>query len=219
MALTAHECGAAEALSALADALGAKKEAAPAPAETPAAPSGKLNAFFVGASLARHMPAQTIVADDGVTGSNLVMGPTQGAQPHDWLYLTGGAIGMGLPLAIGAAVAAPDRKVVCLSGDGAGMYTSQALWTMAREQMDILTIVFANKSYRILNIELQRTGAGEPGPTAQSMLSLDNPAVDWVKLAESQGVHAVRCETAEAFEAALPGLLARKGPKLVEAVV
>jgi acetolactate synthase-1/2/3 large subunit len=142
---------------------------------------------------------------------------TAGAEPHDWLALTGGAIGIGMPLAVGAAVAAPDRKVVCLSGDGAGMYTNQALWTMAREKLDVLTIVFANRSYRILNIEMARTGAGNPGPAATSMLSLDNPPVDWVKLAEAQGVPAARCETAEAFDTMCARMLATKGPSLIEA--
>jgi acetolactate synthase-1/2/3 large subunit len=144
---------------------------------------------------------------------------TQGAAPHDWLFLTGGAIGIGMPLALGAAVAAPRRKVICLSGDGAGMYTNQALWTMARERLDVVTVVFANRSYRILNIEMARTGAGNPGPTAAAMLSLDNPPVDWVKLAEAQGVPAVRCETAEHFDESFARMIAMGGPGLIEAVV
>ena len=106
---------------------------------------------------------------------------------HEWLGHTGGAIGQGMPVAIGAAIARPDVKTICLAGDGAGMYTVQSLWTMARENLDILTIVFVNHAYRILKIELARTGAGNPGPAANGMLSLGSPEIDWVKLAESHG--------------------------------
>jgi acetolactate synthase-1/2/3 large subunit len=219
LSLCAHERGAAAALVALAAALGAPPASLP-PATAPAdAPKGKLNAYNCGVSLARHLPGDAIFCDDGVTSSGLVHAATQGAPAHDWLSLTGGAIGMGLPLAVGAAVAAPQRKVIALSGDGAGMYTGQALWTMAREHLDVLVIIFANRSYRILNVELTRTGAGNPGPTAQAMLSLDNPAVDWVKFAEAQGVPAVRCETSEDFEVQLSRLIATPGPKLIEAAV
>ena len=205
------------ALAGLADALGAPAAGPAAPRQEFPAPRGPLSPADVGASLARHMAEHTIVADDGVTAGLSIYGMTAGAAAHDWLFLTGGAIGIGMPLAVGAAVAAPDRKVVCLSGDGAGMYTNQALWTMAREKLDVLTIVFANRSYRILNIEMARTGAGNPGPAATSMLSLDNPPIDWVKLAEAQGVRAARCETAEDFDTICARMLAMKGPSLIEA--
>lgn len=124
-----------------------------------------------------------------------------------------------MPVAVGAAIAAPDRKVVCLAGDGAGMYTIQSLWTMAREQLDVLTIVFVNNAYRILKIELQRTGAGEPGRAATDMLSLDRPAIDWVKLAESMGVAAEAAGSADAFNAALQRALQARGPRLIAAVL
>jgi acetolactate synthase-1/2/3 large subunit len=212
-----HDAGAV--LAALADALGAPAEGPRAPSTAPPAPKGPLSAVDVGASIARHLPDNAIIADDGVTNGAPVFAMTECAAPHDWLFLTGGAIGIGMPLALGAAIAAPDRKVICLSGDGAGMYTNQALWTMAREGADVLTVVFANRSYRILNIEMARTGAGNPGPSAQAMLSLDKPAVDWVKLAQAQGVPAVRCETAEHFDTEFARLAALKGPALIEAVV
>ena len=141
------------------------------------------------------------------------------AQPHDWMMLTGGAIGQGMPLALGAAIAASDRKVICLSGDGAGMYTNQALWSMAREGADVTTIVFVNHSYRILNIELYRTGAGNPGPTAKDMLSIGGPDIDWVQLSSSMGVPAVEATTAEAFDQALADAIAADGPRLIAAVV
>jgi acetolactate synthase-1/2/3 large subunit len=144
---------------------------------------------------------------------------TQQSAPHDWLFLTGGAIGQGLPVAIGASAAAPNRKVIALTGDGAGMYTLQSLWTMAREKLPIVTVVFANRSYRILNIEMARTGAGQPGPAAQSMLSLDHPTLDWVKLAQGHGVEAVSCDSAEAFDLALERAIAGTGPILIEAVM
>jgi acetolactate synthase-1/2/3 large subunit len=219
MSLGGHDTDAAAALALLADALGAPKEGPGAPASVPAPATGSLNAYGVGAALARHMPEGAIISDDGVTSGLAIYGLTVGAARHYWLYGTGGAIGDGMPVAVGAAVAAPDAKVICLAGDGAGMYTNQALWTMARENLDVLTIVFANRTYRILTIELARTGAGNPGPTAQAMLSLDNPAVDWVKLAEAQGVPAARCTTAEDFDRHFARMIAQPGPKLIEAVI
>ncbi|MCR9270515.1 MAG: acetolactate synthase large subunit [Hyphomonadaceae bacterium] len=206
-------------LSALADALGAD-EAAPVEAlVVPDKPNGDLTAQSVGQSLARHMPENALVSDDGVSNGLMSYLPTQNAQPHDWMMLTGGAIGQGMPLALGAAIAAPDRKVICLSGDGAGMYTNQALWSMAREQADVTTIVFVNHSYRILNIELYRTGAGNPGPTAKDMLSIGGPDINWVQLSESMGVPAVEVTTAEAFDQALAEAITAPGPRLIAAVV
>ncbi len=209
----------AETLKALADAMGATESAPVAPLDLPEAPTGDLTAQSVGKSLARHMPENALVSDDGVSNGLLSYLPTQKAQPHDWMMLTGGAIGQGMPLALGAAIAAPDRKVICLSGDGAGMYTNQALWSMAREGADVTTIVFVNHSYRILNIELYRTGAGNPGPTAQNMLSIGGPDIDWVQLSTSMGVPAVEATTAEAFDAALAEAIAAPGPRLIAAVV
>ena len=113
--------------------------------------------------------------------------PTLTAAPHEVLALTGGAIGIGLPLAVGAAVAAPDRKVVSLNGDGAAMYTLQALWTLAREALDVTVVVFANNSYRILNIEMNRTGAGQAGPRAARLLGLGDPVIGWVALSTGMG--------------------------------
>jgi acetolactate synthase-1/2/3 large subunit len=209
----------ADTLRRLADALGCQDRAAPAVLSLPEAPSGALDAAAVGASLARHMPEGALVSDDGVSNGLLSYLPTQTARPHDWMMLTGGAIGQGMPLALGAAIAAPERKVICLSGDGAGMYTNQALWSLARENADVTTIVFVNHSYRILNIELHRTGAGNPGPTARDLLSLGGPNIDWVGLSTSLGVPAVEVTTAEAFDAALAEAIAAPGPRLIAAVV
>ncbi|MEL6691564.1 MAG: acetolactate synthase large subunit [Pseudomonadota bacterium] len=206
-------------LKALAEAMNASEAAPVEVLKQPDAPSGDLTAQSVGQSLARHMPAEALVSDDGVSNGLLSYLPTQNAQPHDWMMLTGGAIGQGMPLALGAAIAAPDRKVICLSGDGAGMYTNQALWSMAREGADVTTIVFVNHSYRILNIELYRTGAGNPGPTAKNMLSIGGPDINWVQLSTSLGVPAVEATTAEAFDAALAEAIAAPGPRLIAAVV
>jgi acetolactate synthase-1/2/3 large subunit len=165
------------------------------------------------------MPAECIVSDDSVTAGLSIFGPTLSAAPHDWLFHTGGAIGQGMPMAIGAALGAPGRPVVALCGDGAAMYTVQSLWTMAREKLDITVVICANRVYRILMVELARTGAGTPGPAAQSMLSLGNPVLDWVKFAEAQGVPAVRCERAEDFDRELARVFRQPGPKLIEAVL
>lgn len=207
-------------LAGLADALAAPKEGPAQPLKLPdAAPAGALNAYTVGASIARHMPEGAIVCDDSVTSGAGVAAAAATARPHEVLALTGGAIGIGLPLAIGAAVAAPDRKVLSLNGDGAAMYTIQALWTMARENLDITVVVFANYTYRILNIEMQRTGAGDAGPSAKKLLELGDPRIDFVALATGMGLPAVRCETAEDFETAFAGAMAQRGPMFIEAVI
>jgi len=210
----------AKLLAALADAINAPLEGAAGPEHRrPDLPKGELTPGHVADSMARHMPENALVADDGVTGSLACFLATMNAAPHDWMMLTGGSIGIGLPLAVGAAVGAPERKVVCLSGDGAGMYTNQGLWTMAREGLDVTTVVFVNHAYRILNIELYRTGAGQPGPAAKSMLNIGEPEIDWVKLSESMGVPAQACATGEAFDAAFEAAMSAKGPRLIAAIV
>ena len=209
-----------EALAALADALGAPSEPAlvQAPTTFPWEP-GKLNSANIGAVLAQLLPANAIVSDESATSGAASYAMCGGAAQHDWLQLTGGAIGQGLPLAVGAAVACPDRKVIALQADGGGMYTLQALWTMAREQLDVTTVILNNGSYAILNIELSRVGVQNAGPKALSMLDLKNPAVEWTKLSEGMGVPAVRVDTAEGFHAALQEALAHKGPRLIEAMI
>ena len=213
------EISSAAALEALADALRAPAATAAAVSSKPAAPSGPLTPEAVGCALARHLPEDCIVADDSVTAGLAIFPATAGAASHDWLFHTGGALGQGLPMAVGAAVGAPGRKVIAICGDGAAMYTVQSLWTMARERLDITVIVVANRVYRILMLELARTGAGDPGPAASSLMSLADPALDWVKMAEAHGVAAVRTERAEDFDRELARLLAQPGPTLIEAVV
>ena len=207
-------------LAALADAMGAPRTGPSQSLKRPdAAPSGALSPQLAGLSIARHLPEGAIVCDDSVTSGGGVAVPCMTAAPHEVLALTGGAIGIGLPLAVGAAVAAPERKVVSLNGDGAAMYTVQALWTLARENLDVTVVVFANNSYRILNIEMTRTGAGAAGPQAARLLGLGDPAIDWVSLAKGLGLPAIRCTTAEDFENAFAGAMAQRGPMFIEAAI
>lgn len=208
------------ALEALADACGAPREIKTVEqAEVGSAASGDLTAYSIGESLTRHMPDHAVVCDDAVTAGLPIFQQTKAARPHDWLMLTGGAIGWAMPAAIGAAVAAGDRKVVSLNGDGAGAYTVQSLWTMARENLDVTVVVFANHSYRILNIEMSRTGAGQAGPRARQLLDLSNPKMSWVHLSEGFGVPATRVTTAGDFDAAFARAMAEPGPKLIEAML
>jgi acetolactate synthase-1/2/3 large subunit len=208
------------ALEQLADAVGAPAtgydEVRP---ERPAAPSGALSSVAVGAAIGALLPEHAIVVDEGNTEGIYTFFHTQGSPPHDWLFNTGGSIGLGLPCAVGAAVGCPERKVVCLEGDGSGMYTIQALWTMAREKLDITTVVFANRSYRILNIELERVGATGAGERAKSMFDLSKPDLDYVGLARSMGVDAVRPDSAEAFTREFDRAMRERGPHLIECVV
>ncbi len=211
-----HEDGAG-ALEAVADALGAGGGTL-AGLHLPDHPSGRFDQFAIGDVIARLLPEGAIVSDEGATSS---LGPAMAlgtAAPHDVLSLTGGAIGQGLPVAAGAAVASPDRKVVCLHGDGGAMYTVQSLWTMAREHLDVTTVIFANRSYGILNIELQRVGA-DSGPQALSMLDIGNPDLDWVSLATGMGVEAVRVDEVDAFRDAFASAMSQRGPRLIEAVL
>jgi acetolactate synthase-1/2/3 large subunit len=177
------------------------------------------NPHTIGQSLAALLPEDVLISDDGVT-SGLPIYQVMAAGPrHEWLGHTGGAIGQGMPVAIGAAIARPDVKTVCLAGDGAGMYTVQSLWTMARENLDIITIVFVNHAYRILKIELARTGAGNPGPAANGMLSLGSPEIDWVKLAEGMGVGAEAVSTCAQFNDALKRAVDTPGPRLIACMI
>ncbi len=214
-----HEDGVA-ALEAVAEVLNAPKEPGGImPLDKPALPSGNFDQFSIGQVIAHYLPENAIVSDEAATNGIGTAIATVKAAPHDHLSLTGGSIGQGLPLATGAAVACPDRKVVCLHGDGGAMYTVQALWTQAREKLDVTTVIFANHSYAILNVELARVGASNPGPRALSMLDLHNPELDFVSLARGMGVEATRAGTIEEFAAQFASAMASKGPRLIEAVL
>lgn len=194
-----------------------------APAWRPDAPRGRLTAEKVCKAVGHFLPERAIIVDEAQTSGVMLPHFTRGAPRHDVITLTGGAIGQGLPNAVGAAIACPDRPVLALVGDGSAMYTLQALWTMAREGLNVTTIVFNNKSYAILNVELQRVGAvgsgDAQGVKARSQLDLSNPGLDFVQLAAGMGVHAVRATTAEELNRALAQCLASPGPHLIEALV
>jgi acetolactate synthase I/II/III large subunit len=205
------------ALEALADAVGADPHGAtPAAAVRPDRPTGALTSETLAAAIGAAFPEQAVVVDEGNTSGLFVSGATAGAPAHDWLTLTGGAIGIGLPAATGAAVAAPDRPVLCLQADGSAMYTLQALWTQAREGLNVTTVLMANRSYAILNMELHRVGADAGGPLSRRLLDLTDPELDFVALARGMGVPARRVETAETLTAALLESFAEPGPSLIE---
>src|SRR6266436_2024465 len=208
------------ALEALADEVGARSTPAPATNEPPPmAATGAITSEALGASLAALMPENAIVVDEAVTTGRGFFAPTRAAAPHDWLSNMGGSIGMGMPVATGAAVACPERKVVCLEGDGSGMYTLQALWTQAREGLDVTTLLFSHRSYAILRGELANVGAGNPGRKALDMLDLGHPDLDWVGLARAMGVPGARVTTMDAFNHRFAEGIATPGPYLVEVVL
>ena len=219
--LSTVEQDGAEALRALAEECGAE-DAAPAKPSSlrPELPTGAaLTSDAIGRALAWLLPDGAIVSDEMVSSSEAIMRHLECAPGFDLLPVTGGSIGQGLPVALGAAVACPDRKVVALEADGSGMYTLQALWTMARESLDVLTVVLANRRYRILDIEMQRTGAGAMGSCADRMLDIGRPDLDWVKLAEGLGVEASRAATADEFMTQFQDAARQRGPRLIEAVI
>ncbi len=206
------------ALEALADALGAGPARTPraAPAD-PAGAAGALDAAAIGRSVARHLPEGAIVSEEAISNAFPIVAALTAAPPYTHLALTGGAIGQGIPLATGAAVAAPGRKVINIQADGSAMYTLQALWTQARERLDVVTIVLANRSYGVLRAEVQRVGARIDDALAAGLLDIDNPALDWVALARGMGIEGCRATSAEQFDDMLASALAASGPRLIEA--
>ena len=214
--------GAAAALTALADELAPGVVAATAAPSRPALPAGPLTVQTSAEVIGALLPDRAIVVDESNTSGFMLPQTTAGAPAHDWLTLTGGAIGYALPVAVGAAIAAPDRPVLCLESDGSAMYTISALWNHARDNLNITTVVYANRAYDILRIELQRVGvqdAQQPGPKAESLLDLNPPTLDFVRIAEGMGVPASRVSTAEEFAEALQSAFAAPGPHLIEAVM
>jgi acetolactate synthase-1/2/3 large subunit len=207
-------------LQALVEVLGAG-DATPAlqRAYRPARPAGALTAEKVCEAIGVILPERAIVSDESVTSGMTLPANTAGAPQHDWLTLTGGAIGQGLPVAVGAAVACPDRPVFALQADGSSLYTIQSLWTMAREQLNITVVIFNNRSYAILNIELARVGAQRAGPKANAQLDLSGPDLDFVKLGTGFGVSSRRVNTAEQLIDALDHAVAEPGPHLIEVVI
>jgi acetolactate synthase-1/2/3 large subunit len=218
--LAAPGADATGALEALADLVGAPEDAATRqPPDRADMPSGALTAESAARALGALLPEGAIVSDEGNTSSLFAPGLTAGAPRHDWLTLTGGAIGQGMPVATGAAVACPDRKVINLEADGSALYTVQSLWTQAREGLDVVTIVFNNRSYAVLNMELNRVGAEAAGPKAKELLDLSRPDIDFVAISQGLGVPAGRATTADELADLLARALAEPGPTLIEAMV
>jgi acetolactate synthase-1/2/3 large subunit len=220
-----HELAAPDAdvggsLDALVQALGAG-DAEPAlqqPSRTER-PNGPLTADSACQAIGALLPEGAIVVDEAATSGLTLFASTAGAPRHDLLTLTGGAIGQGLPAAVGAAIACPDRPVIALEGEGSSLYTIQALWTMAREQLDVTAVIFNNRSYAILNIELERVKARGAGAKAKEQLDLSGPDINFVPLATGLGVPAARTDTAEDFTRELERALNEPGPHLIEALV
>jgi acetolactate synthase-1/2/3 large subunit len=207
------------ALASLAERVAAAARPQPQPAQRPALPDGELTAETAAAVIGALLPEGAIVSDEANTSGLWLPAATAGAPPHDWLTLTGGAIGQGLPVATGAAVACPDRSVLALDSDGSAMYTISALWTHAREQLDITTVIFSNRRYAILDLELQRVGAVAGGDAARSLLDLSRPDLDFAALARGMGVPAARAGSAAEFADELRRALAEPGPHLIEALL
>ncbi len=216
IAAEAHE-DAVAALEMIADQLPAPAGRAGAATAEPADdPAGPITPEGLAAALAAVLPADAIVVDESMTSGRPFLAATQSCPPHDWLANTGGSIGIALPLAVGAAVACPERRVLCLSAEGSGMYTAQALWTMAHEGLNITVLILNNRRYGVLCAEWAQLGLGEPGPGARGLLDLSRPELDWTGLAQGMGVPARRAESLEEVTQALRRGLAGAGPSLVE---
>jgi acetolactate synthase-1/2/3 large subunit len=209
----------ADALERLADEVAKDAEAVLQEAIPGEIPEGDLNAHSLAQTIGAVLPERAIISDESNTSGASLPFTTIGSPRHDILTLTGGAIGQGLPVATGAALACPDRPVLCLEADGSAMYSIMALWTHAHEQLDITTVILNNSSYSILRMELQRVGAGEGGEKAHSLLDLSSPAIDFTALAAGMGVPASRATTCEQLAEQLAAAFAEPGPHLIEAVL
>jgi acetolactate synthase-1/2/3 large subunit len=208
------------ALEALANALGAKPaDVKPQKPMELSRPTGALTHASIAQAIAMAIPENAIVVDESITTGRGFFPPTAASKPHDWLQNMGGSIGFSTPVATGAAVACPDRKVICMVGDGSAMYTIQSLWTQAREGLNVVTIVFANRIYQILRGEFDGVGAGEPGKRAQDMLKIDRPTIDFVSLAKGMGVPARSVDNVDDFVKALAEAIPEKGPRLIEVLM
>ncbi len=210
------------ALDMLIEALGAEDtqpnlvEAEPAPDVSDL--SGPITPEIISKAFRANMPDDAIVVDESITTGRAFFPDSKAAPPHSWLQNTGGAIGVGLPYAVGAAIACPDRRVIVLQSDGSAMYTNQALWTMAREGLDITILIFSNRAYRILEGEMKGVGVDKMGHVAEGLFSLDEPEIDWVGMAKSMGVSGVRVDDAADLSPAIAKGVASEGPFLIEIV-
>jgi acetolactate synthase-1/2/3 large subunit len=209
------------ALEALAEALDALQTPPAGVAESrrPEIPTGPATPDTIAKVIGAKISEGAIVVDESVSTGREFFPETAGAPPHDWLNNRGGSIGYGMPVAVGAAIACPDRKVIALEGDGSAMYTLQSLWTMAREGLDVTVLIFANRTYNILRGELTNVGVQNPGPRAIDMLTIGRPDLDWVQMARGMGVEATRVDECEGLAKAMDAGLASEGPYLIELVI
>ncbi|GAA1042015.1 hypothetical protein GCM10009557_67080 [Virgisporangium ochraceum] len=210
---------AALALSALADEVGAPADPDLPPVERPSAPTGSLDAASFAAAIGATLPENAIIVDEANTSGLAIPAATAGAPRHDLLALTGGSIGQGPPVAVGAAIADAARPVVNLQADGSALYTMQAWWTQAREGLDVTTVLLNNRSYAILHYELAKVGATAGGERAKAMLDLTDPTPDYVHLARGLGLTAGRARTADDLVNLLRRAFQEPGPHLIEAVL
>ena len=185
----------------------------------PEIPKGPINTTSLGMALGALIPENAIIVDESVTTGREFFYQTSGSHPHTWLNNCGGSIGFGMPVAIGAAIACPNQKVISLEGDGSAMYTVQSLWTMARENLDIVILIFANQSYKILQGELKNVGVTNPGKSAIEMLSLRNPELDWVSISQGMGVDAVKVDNIEDLVKYFKHGIKENGPFLIEVLI
>jgi acetolactate synthase-1/2/3 large subunit len=185
----------------------------------PSLPNGQITLPGLAATVGALLPENAIVVDESMTSGRGMMAATKGSPPHDWLGNTGGSIGIALPLAVGAAVACPERSVLCLTADGSAMYTLQALWTMAREGLKVTTVVFANRDYAVLKREFSYLGVGDAGRRALDMFEIGRPDLDWVNLSKGMGVPGTRVTTLEGFAKALQEGFESGGPSLIEVLL
>jgi len=206
-------------VEALAARVGAPDTYAVQPRVVPSVTGDELTPGAIGDVISAHLPEHAILSDEGITCGLELFLRTQGAAAHDWLAITGGSIGQGLPVSFGASIACPERKVVAFQADGSAMYTVQTLWSMAREATDLTVVLLNNSSYAILNVELARLKAGQPTAKTLSMLDLSRPVIDWCDLARGMGVRASRVESVEAFERVFAEAMQTRGPQLIEVMV
>ncbi len=206
-----------KALAAVADEVGATDAPRLVELATPGLGKGELSPKSIGQAVSTLLPENAVAVDEGATAGGPTSGMCAVAQPHDWLSLTGGSIGYGLPCAVGVAVACPDRKVVCVHGDGGAMYTIQALWTMARENLDVTVVILSNRKYQILQVELARVGAQTMNKKTLDMLDLTNPDLSFVEMGRGMGVESSLATTAEEFNAQFESAMNQRGPRLIEA--
>jgi acetolactate synthase I/II/III large subunit len=218
LAKPGEDCAAAlEALLSAGEFKGSRELAEPS--NRPSLPTGEITLDGLAATIAACLPENAIVVDESMTAGRGIMAAARGAQPHDWLANTGGSIGIAIPLALGAAVACKARRVLCLSADGSSMYTLQGLWTMARESLNVTTVILANRAYGILKREFANLGAGEPGEIASSLFSIGQPDLDWVSIAKGMGIPGARVHSLEEFASRLQQGLKNDGPSLIEVLV